>query len=69
MPMYKDEELVIHPIGEEDLYSLWELTYKDENPEWKKWDAPYFEHQSFSIKNTWIKRTQSSIKIIVGELK
>ena len=50
MPMYKDEELVIRPIGEEDLYSLWELIYKEENPEWKKWDAPYFEHQSLSYK-------------------
>ena len=44
--MYKDNVLVIRPIREEDLYSLWELVYKEESPEWKKWDAPYFEHKS-----------------------
>src|SRR5699024_3268855 len=27
---------------------IWELTYKDDSPEWKKWDAPYFQHQSMS---------------------
>lgn len=46
--MYKDKELVIRPIIEEDLYSLWELTFKEDSPEWKKWDAPYFEHKSLS---------------------
>ena len=44
--MYIDNEVVIRPIKEEDLYSLWELVYKEESPEWKKWDAPYFEHKS-----------------------
>jgi len=46
--MYKEKELVIRPIKEEDLYSLWELTFKEDSPEWKKWDAPYFEHKSLS---------------------
>ena len=35
-------ELVIRPVTIEDLPSLWQLAYKDESPEWKKWDAPYF---------------------------
>ncbi len=58
--MYKEKELVIRPIIEEDLYSLWELTFKEDSPEWKKWDAPYFEHKSLSYmeyvkkKNTMI---------------
>lgn len=28
-----------------DVPKLWELIYKEESPEWKKWDAPYFEHK------------------------
>ena len=37
--MYSEKELTIRPIIDEDLYRLWELIYKDEQPEWKKWDA------------------------------
>src|SRR5690625_3905915 len=44
--MYKDKELAIRKIKAEDLPRLWELIYKKEAPEWKKWDAPYFPHQS-----------------------
>ncbi|PWW17074.1 RimJ/RimL family protein N-acetyltransferase [Cytobacillus oceanisediminis] len=42
---YQENELIIRPINEEDLPILWELIYKEELPEWKKWDAPYFEHK------------------------
>lgn len=48
--MYQDEELVIRPIEEKDLYRLWELIYKEEAPEWKKWDASYFPHRSMPYK-------------------
>jgi RimJ/RimL family protein N-acetyltransferase len=48
--MYKDNELVIRPIEDQDLEKLWELTYKEESPEWKKWDAPYFEHKAISCE-------------------
>ena len=44
--MYKDNDLTIRPIEEKDLYSFWEGAFKDEAPEWKKWDAPYFPHAS-----------------------
>ena len=44
--MYTDKELGIRPIKDNDLLKLWELIYHDENPEWKKWDAPYFSHRS-----------------------
>lgn len=44
--MYRDNDLTIRPIEEQDLYRLWELIYKDDTPEWKKWDAPYFPHSS-----------------------
>lgn len=48
--MYKDKELMIRPIEEQDLVRLWELIYKEEAPEWKKWDAPYFPHQAISFE-------------------
>ncbi|GLX70263.1 GNAT family N-acetyltransferase [Paenibacillus glycanilyticus] len=32
----------LRSVQEEDLYSLWQLKYGEENPEWKQWDAPYF---------------------------
>lgn len=44
--MVRDEELVIRPIETYDLDRLWELMYKDATPEFKKWDAPYFEHRA-----------------------
>ena len=44
--MYKDNELTIRPIEEKDLFNIWEFVYKEEAPEWKKWDAPYYLHTS-----------------------
>ncbi|WP_366249226.1 GNAT family protein [Terribacillus aidingensis] len=32
----------IRPAREEDGPILWELKYGEKEPEWKKWDAPYF---------------------------
>ncbi|MFP7494871.1 GNAT family protein [Terribacillus saccharophilus] len=37
-----DNEVVIRPPREEDGPTLWKLKYGEEEPEWKKWDAPYF---------------------------
>ena len=48
--MYHDQELTIRPILESDLERLWELIYKDEQPEWKKWDAPYYPHKTMPYK-------------------
>ncbi|WP_078548916.1 GNAT family N-acetyltransferase [Litchfieldia alkalitelluris] len=58
--MYQDKELVIRPVEERDLPKLWELIYKEDAPEWKKWDAPYFPHKSMPFKTfmetapTWV---------------
>jgi hypothetical protein len=49
--MYKDKELLIRPVEEHDLLRHWELIYKDDAPEWKKWDAPYFPHKSKTYVN------------------
>ncbi|WPK13337.1 GNAT family protein [Lysinibacillus louembei] len=48
--MYQDNELIIRAVEEKDLTRLWELIYKDEQPEWKKWDAPYYPHQSKTLE-------------------
>lgn len=38
----RDGELVLRSVEHEDLSELYELIYSDEDPEWKKWDAPYY---------------------------
>lgn len=48
--IYQEKDILIRPINEEDLETIWELRYKEESPEWKKWDAPYFEHKRISLK-------------------
>ena len=35
-------KLSIKPIGKKDLVIIWNLIYTVKNPDWKKWDAPYF---------------------------
>lgn len=40
--MIAGEKITIKPFENDDLPVLWELAYGEENPEWKKWDAPYF---------------------------
>ncbi|MGG2065942.1 MULTISPECIES: GNAT family N-acetyltransferase [unclassified Bacillus (in: firmicutes)] len=47
----KGEKIAIRMIEEEDLFPLWQEIYKEEKPEWKRWDAPYFPfvRQEFSV--------------------
>jgi RimJ/RimL family protein N-acetyltransferase len=47
---YSDIELTIRPITDDDLSKLWELIFKEESPEWKKWDAPYYEHKALPFE-------------------
>ena len=56
--MVQDHELLIRPIAEGDLPRLWELVYKEEAPEWKKWDAPYYEHKRISWEEYYGKRAE-----------
>ncbi|WP_128895155.1 GNAT family N-acetyltransferase [Longirhabdus pacifica] len=37
------DNVVVRKLEEKDLPLLWNYRYGEENPEWKKWDAPYFE--------------------------
>ncbi|GEQ32429.1 GNAT family N-acetyltransferase [Marinilactibacillus psychrotolerans] len=67
MERLRDQEIVVRSIKETDLKTLWTLIYKEENPEWKLWDAPYYEHHSksykefLSEKNSWIGNNQKKV--------
>lgn len=36
------KKVIVREIEEQDMKVLWEQIYKEDKPEWKKWDAPYF---------------------------
>lgn len=36
MKLFTEKGLTIRPIEERDQWNLWEITYKEESPEWKK---------------------------------
>lgn len=40
--MLQGEKVSLRFLNKEDLRTVWEFIYGQENPEWKKWDAPYF---------------------------
>ena len=37
------EDVKLVKFNNELLYKIWELGFKEDSPEWKKWDGPYFE--------------------------
>jgi RimJ/RimL family protein N-acetyltransferase len=70
----QENDLILRPITEEDLPILWEFIYKEEFPEWKKWDAPYFEHKRISYeeyvnqKDQWVNIENRSAIVVDGEI-
>lgn len=52
------KDVTIRPIIEEELFRLWELSAKEEAPEWKKWDAPYYPHIPINLENFLEKKDQ-----------
>lgn len=73
--MYTDQELIIRPILEQDMDRLWELIYKDEQPEWKKWDAPYYPHRAIPYEqfietmHDWIGNTSMWVIEVSGVVR
>jgi RimJ/RimL family protein N-acetyltransferase len=71
---YQENDLIIRTIVDDDLEKLWELIYKEKSPEWKKWDAPYFEHKSLTweeflnIKQDYVQREDRFAIEVKGEL-
>lgn len=37
------EKITLEPLTDMDIYRIWQIGYSHTLPEWKKWDAPYFE--------------------------
>ena len=72
--MYTDNDLIIRTITEDDLPIIWELVFKEESPEWKKWDAPYYPHQSktyeafLSESDYWVGQNSRWAIVIEGKL-
>ena len=56
---YKEDNLIIRPVKEEDLPELWKIIYGDEFPEWKKWDAPYYSHRQISYAEYYSKKEKT----------
>lgn len=39
----RDMDLRLEEIDEENLREIWYKAYREEKPEWKEWDGPYFD--------------------------
>lgn len=55
-----NNELEMRSLNETDLKALWVLAYKESNPEWKKWDAPYYDHAAVTY-DAFLKEMKSSL--------
>lgn len=49
-------DIKIRPVKEEELYRLWELSLKEDAPEWKKWDAPFEPYTSMTYEQFILKK-------------
>lgn len=56
---YQEGVVKIRPAVQIDAETLWRLAYEDAAPEWKKWDAPYYEHVPLTYEQ-FIEREQAS---------
>lgn len=45
-----ENKIELVSFNENLLFKIWEIGFKSENPEWSKWDAPYFEeYQAYDM--------------------
>jgi RimJ/RimL family protein N-acetyltransferase len=42
MKLLQGNRICLRPIDTKDLKPLWEVKYHEEEPEWAKWDGPYY---------------------------
>lgn len=72
--MHNNQDIMIRPIEEKDLPRLWELIFKEEAPEWKKWDAPYYPHKSMPYEefakraDEWVRQPYRMAVELNGEV-
>ncbi|MBM7553004.1 RimJ/RimL family protein N-acetyltransferase [Thalassobacillus pellis] len=45
------EKVILRSIKEEDHPYLWKLIYGEQEPEWKKWDAPYYPLEPHTLES------------------
>jgi RimJ/RimL family protein N-acetyltransferase len=71
----KGSKVILKPVEKEDLPIYWNIIYGEEDPEFKKWDAPYFplKRVDFSTfekaMNKKIEKGLDSQRLIVVEGK
>ncbi|WP_335872358.1 GNAT family N-acetyltransferase [Bacillus sp. 2205SS5-2] len=53
------KKIHLQPLKEKDLPTLHHYLYGEEQPEWKKWDAPYFEHKQIDYETFYQKNIQT----------
>lgn len=49
------KEVTVKKIDENDFKHLYSIIYQGENPEWKKWDGPYFDDYEFTSYENFLK--------------
>jgi RimJ/RimL family protein N-acetyltransferase len=57
----KGTKIQLKKIANQDLPHLWELMYGEEEPEYKKWDAPYFPLQKID-QQTYINKMTKELQ-------
>lgn len=67
--------LEIKPVTKEkDIYHLWEIGFSQDNPEWSKWNGPYFEdynqmnYEQFKEKMTFYQNDKYNQGIFVNNI-
>jgi RimJ/RimL family protein N-acetyltransferase len=65
------KKVTVRKLHKEDIPKLWQFIYGTPNPEWKKWDAPYFplgyiniEKYKEDLKNTLDSNEVDKVAII-----
>lgn len=61
-------------IQEKDIFHLWEIGFSKENPEWSKWNGPYYDdykaykYEQFKETLTFYKNTEYNQGIFVDDV-
>ncbi|GAA0318072.1 GNAT family protein [Bacillus carboniphilus] len=71
----KGNKIELKPVQKQDLQTLWTLIYGEDEPEFKKWDAPYFPLKKVDFetyKESMTKRIEAGLdsqRLIVADGK
>lgn len=62
--MIQGENVLLRRLNHDDIPILWEFIYGEKDPEWKKWDAPYFP-VGFMTRRDFEKEKKEKQKICI----